>query len=1307
MVGRYRLSPATQCNPNHPDDDLAGDTIDTALNLGKLDGTRAVRDFVGTVDTEDYYRVCLDSDGSIGVMVRNSTADVDLELLRENGDVLAGSYNWGDRSEQFDRYLEAGTYIVRVVQYEGSTDYELVLSDTPLDPAGNSFDEAFNLGTLSTPQNLTGFLNESDRDDYYRFDLTQETDVSLSLKTFHGNANLELIRDENGNGTLDNGESLSASENRGNYDDAIEMTLTAGTYFVRVKEGNFFSENNVSDYHLALNSIEIDGAGDSCDTALDLGNTPDGAIRDGFIGRNNPVDYYRFNLDRATDTNLVVHGLSTRTDLELTWDSNEDGTIDDLDECVYSHEASSSGNFSVEIDRTLNAGTYYLSVNSEGGNSRYTLATAMTAEFESDTVGNTLASAADWGTLETPIWGSEAVGFVDNTDFYRFTLDERDEIEVLLYGLSEDVDLELIRDGNGNGEIETEDILAGSYRGYGAESIRQSIDAGTYFVRVFSYDNEDSNYELFLNRSDAFSEIEAGGEFETAAELGIVEESISVRGSSQIDGDEDYYRFELDTDSAVSFLARDLSDYTTVTLIRDAEEPEVLTTRFSFRDASRTSSDIVQFDRYLEAGSYFVRLGSSKPGSEYALTLAAEPMGLEDGVGDSIVAALNLGNLGESWQTVGEGVGGFDRADYYRFTLTEEREVSLLLYGENESANLELVRDDNNNGAIDDGETLANPMQWGSQAIECMLSAGTYFACVTGSTWNESNYRLNLRSLPVTMPETIDSIDYEIEIPDDRAGNSFETARDLGSIDEFQSFVDGVNGEDPNDTYCFNVTQNSEFSVLFCELRDNLNVTLFQAETGEEIDSFYTWGNMEEFSTFLSTGSYYLQVTPDSDNAPTAYRLSVLSDAIADTAGNALVAARDLGNLEGQIRFDEFVGAFDSEDVYRFNVAGNHAVSLAVQGLSSNADVQLGRDDNGNGSIDPEEVLDLVDSSDSLAEWQFDSLEAGTYYLRVVNPEDGERYSVSLQPTLYSLKSGYGLASAATALGLGDIGTASGKMPWGVDRVDASAAWAQGYTGEGVVVAVIDTGVDTYHEDLAENIWTNAGEIADNGIDDDGNGFIDDVRGWDFAEGNNDPADLHGHGTHVSGTIAAVNNGIGVTGVAPSAIVMPVRVLGASGSGTSSDVADGIRYAADNSADVINLSLGGGYSSEIEAAIQSAVAEGVVVVMAAGNSYGSSPGYPARGAFDRGIAVGAIDVDNAMADFSNRAGVNSDYVVAPGVDVYSTLPNNRYAAYSGTSMATPHVAGIAALLRQANPNATVEEIENSIVRSANPQGVVA
>ncbi|MCY3011471.1 MAG: S8 family serine peptidase [Planctomycetota bacterium] len=265
--------------------------------------------------------------------------------------------------------------------------------------------------------------------------------------------------------------------------------------------------------------------------------------------------------------------------------------------------------------------------------------------------------------------------------------------------------------------------------------------------------------------------------------------------------------------------------------------------------------------------------------------------------------------------------------------------------------------------------------------------------------------------------------------------------------------------------------------------------------------------------------------------------------------------------------------------------------------------------------------------------------------------------------------------------------------------INIEPAWALG-TATSIVTAVIDTGVDYTHPDLASNIWSNTDEVAGNGIDDDGNGFVDDVRGWDFVNNDSDPMDDNGHGTHVAGTIGAVgNNGIGVTGVAWTASIMPLKFLDQSGSGSLSDAIKAIQYARVNGAKIINASWGGGgFSSALQSAISQFITSGGLFVAAAGNEATNNdvtPSYPAN--YQGVISVGASTRTDTRASFSNY-GTSVD-VFAPGQSILSTLPGNRYGSLSGTSMATPQVAGALALLWGQNPTLSATTISQALINS--------
>ncbi|MGQ9573785.1 MAG: S8 family serine peptidase [Thermoguttaceae bacterium] len=292
------------------------------------------------------------------------------------------------------------------------------------------------------------------------------------------------------------------------------------------------------------------------------------------------------------------------------------------------------------------------------------------------------------------------------------------------------------------------------------------------------------------------------------------------------------------------------------------------------------------------------------------------------------------------------------------------------------------------------------------------------------------------------------------------------------------------------------------------------------------------------------------------------------------------------------------------------------------------------------------------------------------------------------------------------------------RMPelWGLENaardadIDAAAAWDFTTGSRSVVVAVVDTGVDYTHPDLAANIWTNPGEIPGNGIDDDRNGFVDDVHGYNFAYNTANPMDDQGHGTHVSGTIAAVgNNGTGVAGINWSGSVMALKFLDSTGSGYTSDALRAINYATmmrtryGVNVRVMNHSWGGGGTSQaLRDAIQASGQAGILNVVAAGNNASdndSRPVYPASYDCPNIIAVAATDNRDNLASFSNYGATSVD-LAAPGVGILSTVPGASYASYSGTSMAAPHASGVAALAWALLPDATVAEVRNAILQGA-------
>lgn len=278
--------------------------------------------------------------------------------------------------------------------------------------------------------------------------------------------------------------------------------------------------------------------------------------------------------------------------------------------------------------------------------------------------------------------------------------------------------------------------------------------------------------------------------------------------------------------------------------------------------------------------------------------------------------------------------------------------------------------------------------------------------------------------------------------------------------------------------------------------------------------------------------------------------------------------------------------------------------------------------------------------------------------------------------------------------GLHNVGQADGVQ--GAD-IGTVAAWQVSTGHKGVLVAVLDTGVDYYHPDLESNVWINEREIPGNGVDDDQNGYIDDVHGFDFVSRDGDPMDDHGHGTHVAGTIGAVgNNAIGITGVCWEVSLMGLKPFDETGNGEVSTAVEAIRYAIENGARIINASWGNNERSRaLEEVIREAHQAGVIFIAAAGNDNSDNLFYPA--AYEHVIGVAATDAQDRRSRFSDFGGYVD--LAAPGENIYSTLPNNAYGFFSGTSMATPHVTGVAALVLSRHPEFSNVQVE-AILRNA-------
>lgn len=268
--------------------------------------------------------------------------------------------------------------------------------------------------------------------------------------------------------------------------------------------------------------------------------------------------------------------------------------------------------------------------------------------------------------------------------------------------------------------------------------------------------------------------------------------------------------------------------------------------------------------------------------------------------------------------------------------------------------------------------------------------------------------------------------------------------------------------------------------------------------------------------------------------------------------------------------------------------------------------------------------------------------------------------------------------------------------------ISAPSAWEVSKGSKDIVIAVVDTGVDYNHPELKDNIWTNLAELnGQEGVDDDGNGFIDDIHGYDFANNDGDPMDDNGHGTHCAGVIGASHNGDKIMGVLADVTIIPVKILDKKGYADTATSIKGVDYALKTPATVINCSWGGSDNSEIlKELIAKAGERGVILVAAAGNSRGRNndidPTFPASYKLDNVISVGAHNAQAYFSNFSTR-GPKSIHIAAPGTNIISTWPNGKYKVASGTSMASPITAAAIALAQYVHPELGPKELRQKMM----------
>jgi hypothetical protein len=484
FAGRASFNPSLANDP--------GNSLDSAYKIGTLVGMQSLSDSVSDTDTVDLYRFRVQNDGSFNLTLTGLDADADVALYDRRGQLVAFSARGGSADETINlQFLEAGSYAIAVQQFSGTTNYNLRLSS---DVTSNLLAAEINVGVLDATQTLTGAISGSNTSDLYSFSLDTASSFNLSLSGLSTDIDVRLAQDTNGNGVIDSGETIAFSNRGSNRNESINLqSLAAGNYFVQVYQ--FSGDSN---YTLNLSTA---APSDLLAAELDLGALAGTQNLGGSITSFNTADVYSFSLSTASSLSVALAGLSADVDMRLIRDLNGNGIVDNNEEIAFSDNGGSA-NESININ-SLAAGNYLLQVYQYSGDTSYNLNLSSIALGAPDGAGNTLATAFNIGLLNSSLTFNDFVGNADPIDYYSFTLDTSSLFNLDLTGLSADADAYLIRDANGNGVVESGEVIAAStLSGSAPESISQALSVGSYYLAIVQYTG-DTTYTLDISASSA------------------------------------------------------------------------------------------------------------------------------------------------------------------------------------------------------------------------------------------------------------------------------------------------------------------------------------------------------------------------------------------------------------------------------------------------------------------------------------------------------------------------------------------------------------------------------------------------------------------------------------------------------------------------------------------------------------------------------------------------------------------------------------------------------------------------------------
>jgi uncharacterized protein YkwD len=872
--------------------DNAGNTLVTARRISPTSAIQTFTDSLGANDSNDFYSFSLNSRSSLNIVINNLTADVDARIVRdinsngivdESSEVIISSYQNRNWNESIETFLDAGNYFIQVSPTSGAnTDYALSINSLPVtsDLAGNTLTSGRRIVAGSIRTTFTDWVGSTDTDDYYRFDLSQNSRVNLAFKSLSPNLNMQLFDIS--------GRMITSSLNLDFIEEitgSITSEVNTGSYVIRV-----FSPTSAN-YELNVAATPVaplDLAGNSLTTARQISVGAAFNTFTDWVGAADTNDYYRFTLSETLNFSLSLHGLSANADVQL---------LDNIGNLITaSTNAGSTNDF---ISRQLTAGSYFIRVlPTVGANTNYSLvASAVPRDFAGNStsnarlidVGSTTATYTDW------------VGTFDTNDYYRFTLNQNSNFNLSLNGLSADANVELL-DGATNSVIVSSNAL-----GISSELINRQLNTGSYFIRVFPAAGANTNYNLSVSATPLVSDTDGTPSGARLINVG----STTTTFTSSIGGADanDYYRFTVNQNSSFNLSLTGLSGDANVELINSSTNQVI-----SSSITSGTSNEAINSS--LSVGTYFIRVfPAAGANTNYNLNVAAIP----DFAGNTLATARQI-SVGSTTTTFTDWVGAADTNDYYRFTLTQNSSLNLSLNGMSADADVQLI-DSVTNSVI--ASSLAGGAT--SESINSQLNAGTYLIRVFSATLINTYYNLNVAAIP------------------DLAGNTLATARQISFGSTTTTFTDWVGAADTNDYYRFSLNQNSNLNLSLNGLIGDANVELIDSSTNFVIASSNALGMSSELiNRQLNTGSYFIRVFPTT-GANTNYNLSVSATPIipADLAGNTQTTARQINVGSTTTTFTDWVGATDTNDYYRFSLNQNSNLNLSLNGLSADANVEL------------------------------------------------------------------------------------------------------------------------------------------------------------------------------------------------------------------------------------------------------------------------------------------------------------------------------------------------------------------------------